>query len=215
MPADSIVNPQLPLQQILPSYIYQQYADDANIVAFSQAYNTLAQAYLDWFNQTPFGVYTSPSVTGPLLDWIGQGIYGVPRPVFSTLSTYFQGNAIGGVPLNILPVNGSRILRSGTAVTANDDYYKRVLTWNVYIGDGRTVNIMTLRKRIARFLYGVNGTDVSLSMAQNVSIEVVTSPSLSLTITVPAGMASSYFQEGFKSGILPLPFQLAATVTIA
>jgi hypothetical protein len=36
---------------------------------------------------------------------------------------------------------------------------------------GRYFNIEVLRLKVARFLYGVNGTDVTLSQAQNVSIQ--------------------------------------------
>lgn len=213
---DSIAEPTLPLQNIIPSYAYQQYADDENIVAFFTAYNELAQSYLAWFNATPLGLYTSPNVTGPLLDWVGKGIYGIPRPVFSTLSTRFIGASLDGVPLNTIAMNGSRLISSGGAVLANDDFYKRTITWLTYIGDGRMFNPMILRKRIARFLYGINGSDVPLSYAGVINIAVFTSPSVSYGIYIPASAnpASSYFKQAFESGILSFPFQLKATVTI-
>ena len=48
--------------------------DDSDIQAFFYSYNALAQTYLDWFNQTPIGVYTNANISGPLLDWIANGL---------------------------------------------------------------------------------------------------------------------------------------------
>lgn len=172
-----------PLQAILPAYPYQQYVDDPNIVAFFTALNELAGPYLDWFNNTPLAVYTSPNVSGPLLDWIGQGIYGIARPVFSSQTTKFVAG-VNATPINTVGVDDSTLYRSGTAVLANDDYYKRVLTWWLYAGNGgngggvgRYFNVEVLRLKVARFLYGVNGTDVTLSQAQTVSIQPQLLPS--------------------------------------
>lgn len=212
----SIENPTQPLQQVIPSYLYQQYADDENIQALVDAYNTLAQSYLDWFNQNPFGVYTSPSVSGQLLDWIGLGVYGIARPVFSTLATHYLTDAVNMLPTNTIVTDGSKHSASGTTVTANDDFYKRTITWATYIGDGRTCSATVLRKRIARFLYGVNGGDISLAQTQSVHLVAQTGP-LNYAITIPsaANPASSYFKDAFEAGLLAFPFQLAATVTIA
>jgi hypothetical protein len=214
--SDSIAAPTLPLQNILPAYPYQQYADDVNICAFFTAYNTIASSYLAWQNQVPWSVYTNAGVNGPLLDWIGQGIYGIPRPVFSTLATFFRGAALDAVPLDTIAIDGSSISETGTAITATDDYYKRVLTWFTYIGDGQHFNAMVLRRKIARFLYGVNGTDITLSQVQTVSIAVQTTPTLEYIITIPsaANPASLYFQDAYNSGVLMLPFMVAATVNI-
>jgi hypothetical protein len=205
-----------PLTEILKAYPYVQYQDDPNIVAFFSAYNIIAQSYLDWFNETPLALYTNPNVNGQLLDWIGQGIYGIPRPVFSTLAKHIIVANIDGIPLDTMEIDGSSFFETGTAVTANDDFYKRVITWLTYICDGRMTNANVIRKRVARFLYGVNGTDITATQAQAVSVAVVTSPSLSYAITVPssANPASTYFQDAFNSGTLSFPFQLSATVSI-
>ena len=50
-------NLKLPMQDTIPAYPYQQYADDADIQAFFAAYNSLAQGYLDWYN-SPFLGFT-------------------------------------------------------------------------------------------------------------------------------------------------------------
>ncbi len=38
-----------PLQQVVPSYIYDQYSDDDDLLAFAESFNAIAQGYLDWF----------------------------------------------------------------------------------------------------------------------------------------------------------------------
>ncbi len=156
-----------PLQNVIPSYLYQEYSDDEDLQAFVAAFNELAQSYLDWFNDTPLAVYANPNVTGPLLDWIATGIYGISRPVFSAITTRFTAG-LNAFPLNASAVNSSRYFQSGSATVATDDYYKRILTWWLYAGNGgnewggaggRAFNVELLRLRCARFLYCANGGD--------------------------------------------------------
>lgn len=208
----SIVSPTMPVVFTIPAYAYQQYADDPNVVAFFDAYNALAQQYTDWSNDVSLAVYTGPLVSGALLDWIGQGIYGVPRPVFSTLSTTFTANAVGEVGLTTMAVAAASTSSSGSAQTANDDYYKRVLTYLTYTGDGHYSNMMTWRKRIARFLYGFNGGDINPSLVQNV--DIAAGSANAVTITLPAGESSSFFAQGFSEGFLVFPFMLNTTVVV-
>ena len=164
-------SPPTPLQSIatMQAYPYQQYSDDADVSAFFSAYNQIAQGYLDWFNQTSLSLYTSPAISGQLLDWTMEGIYGILRPVFSSLATSYRAG-LNAFPLNVIPLNGKRFSESGTAILATDDYYKRTGTWILYVGDGGAFTIPLLRLRVARFLYGVNGADVSLAQAQDVHI---------------------------------------------
>ena len=72
---------QAPLPAVVPAYVYVQYNDDPYVTAFFTAYNELAQGYLNWFNETPLPVWTSPSISGGLLDFIGTNLYGTARPV--------------------------------------------------------------------------------------------------------------------------------------
>lgn len=147
-----------PLQTIIPSYLYKEYQDDPSLQAFVDSFNGLSQGYLDWFNQTPLGLYTSPFISGPLLDWIGNGVYGIPRPVLSTQSsTNIAG--FDSAAFNKVAFNGFIRTSSGTAELANDDIYKRAMTWNLYRGDGQMFTIGWLKNRVSRFINGVNGTD--------------------------------------------------------
>ncbi len=165
-----IGNPVLPLQTTIPAVAYQEYIDDLNVVAFFDSYTALSQDYLNYSNSTPLSVWSNAAIAGPLLDWIGQGIYGISRPVFSSLVRKFRAG-INALPLNSVALNSGKLFQSGTATLATDDYYRRVLTWWLYVGNGRQFNVEVLRLKVARFIYGVDGTDVTLSQAQTIHIE--------------------------------------------
>ncbi|MCM2546203.1 hypothetical protein ACVCII_03990 [Burkholderia glumae] len=147
-----------PLQDVIRSYLYKEYQDDASLQAFVDSYNGLSQGYLDWFNQTPLGLYTSPFITGSLLDWIGQGVYGIRRPVLASQTTV-QRAGYNSVPYDSLAYNEQYFSASQTASLANDDIYKRVLTWHLYRGDGMQFSMQWLKNRISRFSNATNGAD--------------------------------------------------------
>ncbi len=227
-----------PLQSVIPSYLYQEYADDSDLQAFVAAYNSLSQGYLDWFNQTPLGVYTSPAVSGPLLDWLATGIYGVARPVISNTSV----SSFGGyntTPYDTTPYNTATQTRTGTSIIANDDLYKRTLTWITYRGDGKQMSLQWLRRRVARFLFGANGSDIDVGLLPQVSLvdqgTVITGAtnttttdttatnssgmltvnySHAINIEVATSTESQALQAFIAQGILPFPFQVKPTVTL-
>jgi hypothetical protein len=228
--------PQSPLQQVVPSYVYAQYADDPDIQAFFASVNEEGQGYLDWFLTTPLSVYTSPNINGPLLDWIGQGIYGISRPVISSITTKAYG-PYNTEPYNFGPYGSRKVVSSGSATIANDDIYKRTLTWHLYLGDGRQMSVQWLRRRVARFIYGTNGADVSASEYQNIGIVRAPSgvagslgigpyntqaynsraPAPRLTrhaiqISVPSGAIGQTFRQLMNQGELALPFQVKFSV---
>jgi hypothetical protein len=228
-----------PLQQIAYAYLYSEYSGDENIQPFFDSYNSLAQGYLEWFNSTPLSVYTNNSINGPLLDWIGEGIYGIARPVISTSMTKKFG-AYNTNPYNTIAYNRNKIVQSGTATIASDDIYKRTLTWHLYLGDGRQMSIMWLRRRVARFLFGVNGADIPVDYLTQISIARppsgfrsaygtypynttaynARSPGKnaadhSIQITIPPGPVAQTFQALVNEGYLALPFQVKFTVVIS
>lgn len=191
-----------PLQQILGSYLYWQYSDDEDLQAFVAAFNALAQSYLDWFNQTPLAVYTSDGISGLLLDWIGLGIYGIARPVLSTNATSVRG-AYAQNAYATLAYATLQYTASGTASLSTDDIYKRVLTWHLYRGDGQQFSIFWLKRRIARFLLGVNGSDADvLSNPPSVSVSGST-----YTVTVAPSTSATALQELINNGEMALPAQ--------
>ncbi|MFM0503976.1 hypothetical protein [Paraburkholderia caffeinilytica] len=227
-----------PLDTVIPTYVYGQFSDDPDIQAFFAGLNTTAQGYVDWFLQTPLSVYTSPNINGPLLDWIGQGIYGIERPVISTLSSRSYG-AYNTLPYNTRAYGTRQHINSGTAESASDDIYKRTLTWYTYLGDGRQMSVEWLRRRVARFLFGANGSDIPADYFWQVGISRSSTgftgsfgsapyntqaygtrktrknlAARSLTIAIPAGQNSQIFQALFNEGYLAVPFQVRFTVVI-
>ena len=233
---------QAPLQSPPIAYLYAQYSDDATLQAFMDAFNGIAQGYLDWFNQTPLSVYTNPSISGPLLDWVARGVYGIERPVISneTTTEYGEWNT---APWNTVPWNGFVITISGSAQVASDDVFKRLMTWILYRGDGVQMTMQWLRRRVARFVYGADGTDIDIGLLQNISIaaggqsttNIIAGTNAAATnsmatnsakpksgaavssvynITVPNLPASQSFAALFKAGLIPLPFQVPFEVTI-
>lgn len=199
------------LQTVIPAYLYVQYADDPTLPAFFQAANVMVQQYVDWFNQISLPIWTSPLLIGPVLDWVATGLYGVPRPVLTTVSATVTG-PIATYPIAAQPIGSYVEVASGTTTTADDDIYKRVLTWNLYAGDGKQFSVTWLKRRIARFLYGVNGFDPGIQ--QTYDISVVPSPG-HFAITLPAGPVSSILAQAFANGVLSLPFQYTYAVTVA
>ena len=199
------------LQAIIPAYIYEQYRDDENIVAFATSFNQLAQSYLDWFNNTPLAVYTSSYITGLLLDWTATGIYDIARPTLSTSSSYNLAGYGTGVYGITPPYGELQHGNSGTAVVATDDIYKRVLTWHLYRGDGQKFSTQWLKNRVARFLNGINGSDYAVLNVQ-ISVKIY---GADYVIYIPASNSTSaYFEQALNNGVLALPFQYSFSTSL-
>jgi hypothetical protein len=193
------------LQGIIPAYVYQQYADDDNIQAIFMAYNAMAQSYLGWFNATPLAIYANSSITGPLLDWVLTNLYGIPRPVLATFTEQISG-ALSTQPMNTLAVNVQNVAISGTATLATDDIYKRVATWWLYKGDGKQMSIPWVKRRVARFLYGVDGTDISYPMGAGLqpSVAISYGSSIGALNTFPLGAEPVNGNESTKPGFITI-----------
>ena len=195
-----------PLQGIIPSYLYLEYSDDDDLQAFVASQNALAQGYLDWFNTTPLALYTSPVIMGALLDWIGKGIYGIDRPVISSQAlTKLAG--YNELAYNTIPYDGLFFQSSGTAAVASDDIYKRVMTWQLYRGDGHVFTLGWLKNRISRFLHGTGGLDFDVLNAQ----PSITVSGNIFTVTDFASPIFSDFQTLFSDGAFSFPFQYTMT----
>ena len=197
--------------QVIPAYLYVEYANDPTLPAFVEAYNAMAQTYVNWFNQINLPIWTGALIVGSLLDWVGNGVYGISRPVFTTETVSVTG-PIATFPWASQPIAARVVVESGTATIATDDIYKRVMTWNLYKGDGNQFTTRWLKRRIERFLHGLNGTDPGVSETYDVSISQAPG---AFTITLPAGSISETLQQAFANGVLSLPFQYTYTVNVA
>ena len=231
------------LDTLTPSYLYAQYQDDVTLSAFVDAYNSLAQSYLDWFNDTPLAIYVLSSINGTLLDWVGDNLYQVIRPAISNYSSTYRGAQVME-PTATRAQASATFSSSGSSTLVSDDIYKRVLTWHHYKGDGMQASLTWLRRRVARFLYGSNGTDcdpsdylvVDISYnstittgyqggmntfamnTQGVNMLRETGASTSNPITsinLPNTSIGNTLYNLFSQGVLPVPFQANIEVTIA
>lgn len=217
-PVELIIFPNPMESKTIPSYLYWEYNDDESLLAFIASFNAMSQEYIDWFNTINLPVYAgNPNLVGPLLDWMLTGLYGIPRPNLPST----QSRALG--PYNTFPYNTNPynvyVKPEITAVfTTTDDIYKRIATWNLYKGDGNVFSIMWLKRRIQRFLTGINGVDGSNPMGlgtgvdQTYAISVTFDASHNVTITVDTTASGNSvvwdtLKAALMSGACALPFQ--------
>lgn len=211
------------VQKVIPSYLYVQYNDDVNLQALVTAYNTLAQQYLDWFNQNPLGVYTNTLMTSPMgsfgfLDWVLEGLYGIYRPtlVFGSITSTGTPNTYEPDESPYAP--NAFITTGGVSFyTTSDDIFKRILTWHFFKGDGQQFTIPWLKRRIKRFLIGTNGTAPNIGETYQISVTFESSTAVVINITWSNNITLSnaqIFQAAVASSVVELPFQFTWTVNL-
>lgn len=157
------------LTAIVPSYVYQQYADDDDLQAFAAAFNELAQVYASWFATVPLAAYTNAAITGALLDWVAAGVYGFLRPTLSS-GRFRSKGPLNTYELNSWPLDKLVILGLLDVAATTDDIFKRIITWNFYKGDGNRFNVRWLKRRILRFLIGTDGSAPNIDNTYQISI---------------------------------------------
>jgi len=202
------------ITEILPAYLYQQYSyNDTTeyLQAFFTAYNELSQSNLDTTNNLALPNYTTKS--GALLDWVGEGIYGIIRPTFA-LGTYTYLGTYDTVPYDTLAYDAEKIIPPSSFYVTNDDFYKRIITWNYYEGDGNQFNTTWLKRRVKRFLQGANGYLPVLDNTYEISVTFASLNVVNIHIAT-GGLTPNapILAAGIQSGVLQLPFQYTYTVT--
>jgi hypothetical protein len=232
------------LTETIPSYLYQQYNDDDDLLAFIEAYNAITQEYVTWFAEIGLPYYIGEQITGSLLDWVAEGLYGMKRPLLPSgraithgpLNTY----ALNTHALNLLEVHGS-----SDYYLTSDDTFKRILTWHLYKGDGKVFNIRWLKRRIARFLTGTNGSQGETDQTYQISVTFGTDHEVNInlqsirrfahggailgaglmndfylnemvteSVTIPISPLVPVFKAAVEAGALELPFQYTWIVNI-
>ena len=106
-------------------------------------------------------------------------------------------------------------------VIADDDLYKRSLTWHLQKGDGQYFNIRWLKRRVMRFLIGVNGTSPHIDNTDRISVSFGANYDVTIRIVMRTTyVMSGAFPNGFGcNGMMPgTPFfqgakQLVGPVT--
>lgn len=201
-----------PTNKIIPAYPFVQYADDQDVVAFFTSYNATAQRYLDAFNNLDLPFWPASNINGYLLDWIAAGIYGQKRAYVEISEGSVTKGAYNTVEYNSITYAVLKKSQSGSALYLPDDYFKRILTWNFYKGDGFQFSIPWLKRRIARFLHGTAGLDPVLQNTFDVSI---TSSGGVFTITIPTyGDISRFLSAAISQDLVNLPFIYTFNVTV-
>lgn len=204
----------------IPSYVYQQYADDSDLQAFANAYNALAQVYVTWFATVPIAIYTNPVIAGALLDWVAQGIYGFVRPILSS-GKFTSKGPFNTYAFNTFPLDKLKLIGPKNVAATSDDIFKRCMTWNFYKGDGTRFNVRWLKRRIMRFLLGVNGTAPNIDQTYTVSVAFGANNLVSIKIsagsrTITGGALYNRFAfnsrsalfNGLRTRFNPAPAQL-------
>ena len=216
------------LAQTIKAYPYKQYADDDDVRAFFDAYNDGAQTYVDWFNQVGLPYY--PGLTGPLLDWVAEGLYDTQRPSLQQLGAPALG-PLNTQLLNVAALNTFTPGTSGTTYTLTDDVFQRILTWNLYKGDGKNFCIRWLKRRVMRFFAGANGIDplpgspgftvgaentTAIGVSVSAGVVNITVHQANLVALVPSVTTAliNIFALLLPSGFLELPARYTYTVTL-
>lgn len=197
------------ITKILPAYLYQQYNDDEDLTAFFTAYNVLAQQYLDGTNTLNLPIYTQP--TGMLLDWVALGIYGIVRPSLSTPAVSSPLGVYDTVPYDTTAYTQDIKTSPSSFYVVTDDYFKRIITWNFYKGDGFQYTTEWLKRRIKRFLFGLNGIDFRIDNTYEISV-TYTAPN-TINIHIPNLDVSPIFKSAIQGGVLNVPFQYIYNIT--
>lgn len=203
-------------QTTIPSYLYFQYSDDENLPALIDAYNTMTQNNVDWFNSLNLPIY--PLLSGTLLDWVGEGLYGYPRPVFSSTTKITSNGAIDTFVTDNLPISAADYSSEGTSYTIPDDIYKRVLTWLFYKGDGHQFSITWLKRRLYRFLFAPAGWDINIAYTPMISVTFKSDPFLEplcvCVINDAPNPVGKYLEDFINSGLSQLPFRFRYQATV-
>lgn len=201
------------IDKIIPAYPFIQYRDDPNVVAFFEAYNEIAQEYLDSLNNLALPCWTSESITGLLLDWVALGIYGAERPLLQVSEEAIARGVYNTIEYNVIPYAVMRNYVPGSSSYVPDDYFKRILTWNFYKGDGSHFCIDWLKRRLARFIHGANGIDPPLQSTFDISVTVANGV---FAIVIPDyGNGVGYFlKDAIDQQQVKLPFIYKYSITV-
>lgn len=156
--------------KVIPAYPFIQYNDDEDVCAFFDATNEMTQKYLAAFNNLALPCWTSPYITGYLLDWIAHGIYGEVRPTLQIVKEQTQKGDYNSVEYNSIPYATLSNYIAGQYSYLSDDLFKRMLTWNFYKGDGFHFSVPWFKRRIARFIQGLDGIDPVVQQTFDISI---------------------------------------------
>lgn len=189
------------MTQVIPSYLFQEYSDDLDLQNFVAAYNQCAQNYIDTINGLNLPIYTGGVVQGALLDWVAQGIYGMARPYVTTGQLNLEG-AYATYDYATLKYAGAIWAGNLQSALLDDDYFRRVLTWHIYRGDGPVFSISWLKRRLMRFMVGANGLAPLIDQTYRISVVLGLAYQVNVTIlnVVTVLLRGPYANAGTYAG---------------
>ncbi len=223
---------------VQPAYPYCIYKDDDKISAMFQGFNGYVQDYIDSFINLNLPIYTSKQ--NAFLDWVGENIYGITRPYFPIGIDFVRGE-LNNVLLNEQELNSLRHFYPQSFIAADDDVYRRVITWHHYKGDGDFFDIRWLKRRVMRFLTnayidqtyqisvgfggnaecyinimqtGINFNHPSAMVNDGAFNEVPLNELTATRTTLPQMPLAETFRLAVLTGALELPFQYKFFVNI-
>ena len=98
-----------------------------------------------------------------------------------------------------------------------DDIYKRMLTWHFYKGDGKTFSVRWLKRRVMRFLLGMDGVDQGTDDTSPVSVSFGSDNNVTIIVHVADPITTynaTILQAAIESTTLALPFQYNFNVNL-
>jgi len=195
----------------LPSYLYQQYNNDPDVLAFFDAYNTSSQTNLDKINNLNLPNYTTK--TGLLLDWVALGIYGLIRPTLPYTGVIASG-VYNETEYDTSIYNANIVITPSGFYETTDDLFKRIITWNFYKGDGYQFDITWLKNRIYRFLAQPNGIPTPIPNTYDISVTFGSGNVIDIDISSgDLTPLAPILDTAINSGALQTPFQYTFNVT--
>ena len=208
------------LTHVMYAYLYQEYSDDDDLQEFVKVLNAMQQDYVDTFNRINLPIYPKlppsgapphieqPIATGgrsPLADWAMHGIYGWLRPTVYTTKAKLIGPLNTYWPNYPIPLNMLEVVEPKGVTLADDDFYKRGLTWHLQKGDGKYFNVRWLKRRVMRFLTGTDGTSPHIDNTWRISISFGANWGVTIRIVMrKTFVMSGAFPNGFGcNGMAP------------
>lgn len=200
------------LSQTIPSYLYQEYSDDVDLQAFVSAYNQMTQQYVTWFNTIGLPIYTG--LSGPLLDWVCNGLYGYYRPtlqgqlvsddIFQRCLTwqFYKGD---GTTFSIEWLK-RRVVRFLTGANGTDPGVQQEWQVSVTFGPPNLVFINILQG-IAVLNDGAMYNTSQLDQLQYNELDTTVQHFMDTSLSL-------ILQEALESNVLSFPFQFKAIVGI-
>jgi hypothetical protein len=85
----------------------------------------------------------------------------------------------------------------------SDDILKRTLTWLFYKGDGKYFNVVWLKRRVMRFLEGINGTDQGTATTYQVSVSFGAGYKVTINAFKQDVVDATYDGQGYSNQVFP------------